>query len=368
LPGSPACRHTNKRWVNRKGMAAGGQPFTYQAIAKILNNPTYIGKIRHHDKVYEGQHEAIISMELWEQSRKVLQENGTVRIKRNAKHGSLLGGKCFNPAGEMYGQTYTLRKNVHYRYYLLKSTNHRIKGQDLEALVFDAIRALAVQPKHWQPCWHQHAEHLIEEEAQHRWQVLWQNWPHMPAAPRQEIAKQIIERVIITKHQVTIRLAYDGMSRVIREFASGGGQAAEGAPVPQLISRPEITMRDAHMEIAIAARFQLYGRTHMTLDADGRAMRMFAKTQYDDHLVQILVKAYRWNRLLENGEKTVTQLAEEVKVSRSYISRTVNMLLLAPDIITAILNGKQPPTLRVKDLMQVMPHCWQAQRELLKFV
>jgi hypothetical protein len=106
----------------------------------------------------------------------------------------------------------------------------------------------------------------------------------------------------------------------------------------------------------------------MVLDANGRAIRVLPKTGHDDQLVQALVKAYRWKQVLEKGETTVTQLAEEMKVSRSYISRTVNMLMLAPDIISAILSGKQPPTLRVKDLMQVMPYCWQAQRKLLRFV
>lgn len=362
-----AAGHTNKRWVNRKGKEAGGQIFTYQAIAKILNNPIYIGKVRHHNKIYEGQHEAIISEELWERSRQVLQENGAPRVKRNARHGSLLANKCFNPSGEMYGQTYTLRKNIHYRYYILRSSSHRIKGQELEALIFETIRALAEQPEHWQECWRKQAEHLIEEEVQHRWQSLWRNWPQMPSGPRQEIAKQVIERVVITKHQVTIRLSYEGIGSVARDFASSGGGYQDESPKAELLSRPEIAIRDACIEIAIAARFQLYGCTQMVLDAHGKAIRIFPKTQHDEQLVQTLVKAYRWNRMLENGEATVTQLAEEMRVGRTYISRTVNILLLAPDIISAILNGKQPPTLRVKDLMQNLPHNWQEQRELLKF-
>lgn len=362
-----AAGYTNKNWVNRKGKEAGGQPFTYQAIAKILNNPTYIGKVRHHTKIYEGQHEAIVSEELWEQSRQVLKENGTPRVKRNTKHGSLLTGKCFNPSGEMYGQTYTLRKNIHYRYYILRSSSHRIKGQELETLVFETIRALAEQPEHWQECWRKQTEHLIEEEIQHRWQTIWRNWLQMPNGPRQEIAKQVIDRIVITKHQVTIRLGYEGIGNVARDFASSGGVRPDEAPKVELISRPEIIIRDTYVEIAIAARFQLYGRTQMVLDAKGKAIHIFPKTQNDKQLVQTLVKAYRWNRMIENGEATVTQLAAEMRVGRTYISRTVNILLLAPDIISAILNGKQPPTLRVKDLMQNLPHCWNAQRELLKF-
>ncbi len=49
-----------------KGMWMGGTvPLAMVPIHHLLTNPIYIGKIRHKGKIYEGQHEVIISMELW---------------------------------------------------------------------------------------------------------------------------------------------------------------------------------------------------------------------------------------------------------------------------------------------------------------
>ncbi len=143
-----------------------GQPFLYQAIYKILNNQLYIGRISHKEKTYEGQHHAIISMELWEQVQALLKDGKEHRARRHAKHGALLMGKCFSQAGDLYTPTYTRKGGRQYRYYLQKSTGHRIKGPDLESLVIDAIRLLAREPKYWELCWKSCIK-LIAKEAQH---------------------------------------------------------------------------------------------------------------------------------------------------------------------------------------------------------
>lgn len=49
----------------KDGRTFGGKPFSRGALYALLSNPIYIGQIRHKDKVYEGQHEGIIPVELW---------------------------------------------------------------------------------------------------------------------------------------------------------------------------------------------------------------------------------------------------------------------------------------------------------------
>jgi hypothetical protein len=67
--------------------------------------------------------------------------------------------------------------------------------------------------------------------------------------------------------------------------------------------------------------------------------------------------------MLESGEyASSAELAEAEKVNASYLSRILRLTLIAPDIIEAILAGRQPSTLQLDDLLKPMPAVWARQR------
>jgi hypothetical protein len=83
----------------------------------------------------------------------------------------------------------------------------------------------------------------------------------------------------------------------------------------------------------------------------------------DTALVKAIVRAYRWRQMLESGEyASSTELAEAEEVNASYFSRILRLTLIAPDIIEAILAGRQPSTLQLDDLLKPMPAVWARQR------
>ena len=68
--------------------------------------------------------------------------------------------------------------------------------------------------------------------------------------------------------------------------------------------------------------------------------------------------------MLENGKaSSINELAEIENINASYISRILRLTFLAPDIVTAILNGRQPRTLQLADMLEDVPVEWQRQRE-----
>lgn len=125
--------------------------------------------------------------------------------------------------------------------------------------------------------------------------------------------------------------------------------------------------REGHLEITIAARFELYGRHQIALDAEGRAIRTFKRSNYNPVLVNALVKSYRWNRQLDGGQITISALAKQERRDRTYISRVVNLMMLAPDIISSILTGTQPATMQLQHLTANLPIEWHKQKHALKF-
>jgi hypothetical protein len=75
---------------------------------------------------------------------------------------------------------------------------------------------------------------------------------------------------------------------------------------------------------------------------------LIQKPQPDGTLVKALARAWRWQRMLDEGVySTVSEIGDAENISKSYVSRILRLALLAPDIIEAILGGgaDQPPML-----------------------
>jgi hypothetical protein len=99
------------------------------------------------------------------------------------------------------------------------------------------------------------------------------------------------------------------------------------------------------------------GRKEMLLPADAPIQR-----RPDDALVKALARAFRWKHLLESGEfVTIAELAEREGIARSYMTRVLRLTLLAPDIVEAILDGRQGPEVTLARVLEALPVEWAAQ-------
>ncbi|HLD49760.1 MAG TPA: recombinase family protein, partial [bacterium] len=82
-----------KRWVNKAGLEKGGGRYNKSNLAQVLRNPFYIGKLRHKDKLFPGEHKAIVDEVLFNRVQKLLtQNNGTHHSANQDKHDFLLRG------------------------------------------------------------------------------------------------------------------------------------------------------------------------------------------------------------------------------------------------------------------------------------
>ncbi len=92
------------------------------------------------------------------------------------------------------------------------------------------------------------------------------------------------------------------------------------------------------------------------------------KPARDDTLLKALARAHRWRRLIETGRcASITDLAEQEKVTPSYVNRLLSLTVLAPDITEAILDGHQPKGLKLAELLRETPLDWTEQRAALGF-
>jgi hypothetical protein len=82
----------------------------------------------------------------------------------------------------------------------------------------------------------------------------------------------------------------------------------------------------------------------------------------DSTLVKALARAFRWKRMLESGEfGTIAELAEREGIAPSYMTRVLRLTLLAPDIVQAILDGRQGPEVTLQGVLKPMAFEWSQQ-------
>lgn len=91
-----------------------------------------------------------------------------------------------------------------------------------------------------------------------------------------------------------------------------------------------------------------------------------ARQTVDNTMIKALARAFRWKRMLESGEfATIADLAANEGLAVSYLARVLRMAQLAPEIVAAILEGRQPPEITLASLLEPFDADWGDQ--LLRF-
>jgi len=138
--------------VSRKHLTYGGKYFSRGALYSMLQNPTYIGKISHKGKIHEGLHDAIISIELWDQVQEKLKYQAAhPRGLKKKRHKNMLANVMFDEQGNAYAPVFTNKQNKKYRYYLNAAMNEhkdhpnklraRLPAHEIEAVIEKAVRS-----------------------------------------------------------------------------------------------------------------------------------------------------------------------------------------------------------------------------------
>lgn len=99
-----------------------------------------------------------------------------------------------------------------------------------------------------------------------------------------------------------------------------------------------------------------------------RVMLIGPESSFEDFknesLARAIIKAYQCVHMLETGKfGTFLELARALKTDRSAVARTLALVNLAPDIVTAVFDGTAPETLTMAKLADGISDDWREQRE-----
>ncbi len=116
--------------------------------------------------------------------------------------------------------------------------------------------------------------------------------------------------------------------------------------------------------IRIPYKFKRTGGRKQIIAPEGADSAFLPEARHDEALIKAVVRAHRWQEMLNTGQaESVQDLAVKEKITPSYLARHLRLTALAPDIVEAILAGRQPESMTLTSLWKVFPLEWEYQRE-----
>jgi hypothetical protein len=130
-----------------------------------------------------------------------------------------------------------------------------------------------------------------------------------------------------------------------------------------MIQGAETRLDGFTLVVRIPMRFRRRGGRKRIIAPDGGELVPAPKPQPDGTLIKALARAWRWQKLLDEGVyTTVSEIGDAEKISKSYVSRILRLALLAPDLVEAIVEGRADHTLFLESLERPLPGDWAEQR------
>ena len=218
-----------------------GKPINKGYLYRLLNNRVYIGESVHKGSAYPGQHEAIISRDLWNKVRSIIVESPRVRANHTrAQTPALLKGLIFGADGRAMTPVYTRKDDRLYRYYvaakLLKveaadGVIRRVAAAEIEAAVIDQVRGLLRAPEVVVATWRAGRETddgLTEGEVREALCDLDPLWDELFPGEQARVLRLLVERVEVHPDGLNLRFRVDGLQTLVADIANahGGRRAA----------------------------------------------------------------------------------------------------------------------------------------------
>lgn len=121
-------------------------------------------------------------------------------------------------------------------------------------------------------------------------------------------------------------------------------------------------MTDQTTTITVPFTIRKRGGRKLILTPDGSIDQPTPRARPDNALLKALARGFRWKKMLQEGDyQTLEEIADAENINPSYVSRLLRTTLLAPEIVEAILAGRQPAGLTMARAMQPFPLEWREQ-------
>jgi site-specific DNA recombinase len=360
-----------KTWVTKAGTRLGGAPFGRGHLYYLLRNRLYVGEIRHRERWYPGEHPSIVSRDLWDQVQAQLDSNLRTHHNRVREgSSSLLTGLIEDEEGNRFTPSFTIKRGRRYRYYVsqdaIKNSEgeckrptrlpaHEVESRVTERLqgflksegeIFDGLSVTGDSPAVLHP--------LVVAAKR-----LATRLPSLPSDDLRDLVACCLQSVTIGKNNIQVVIRRSDLRQLLEQ----GDHVIAANPVR--MRRP--TEPAELICLTIEARRKQYG---------GEVHLVIAPSSNDNGpntprpaLIKAVARGHAWyEKLLEGKVADMRSLARQTGLTPHYVRNVFACAFLAPDIVEAILEGRQPLTLKFENLYKHIPLSWAEQRRQFGFL
>jgi hypothetical protein len=127
------------------------------------------------------------------------------------------------------------------------------------------------------------------------------------------------------------------------------------------VTRATVSADGETITVHIPLTFRKRGGRKRVVTPDGAEWA--PRPRVDNAMVKALARAFRWRKMLDDGAyATIEELARSKGIAKTYVSGILRLTLLGPELVEAILDGRQPAELKLDDLLEGFPLEWRRQR------
>lgn len=347
------------------GKPRGGTQISPSTVYGIVQNPMYVGEIRGHDRTYPGKHEPLISREMWDEAQLICQDRKK-RKPNNRDTDHFLAGLLWDDLGRHMRLDLPWHRGKLYKTYVSSNAiwsqkqfrrQYRSSADELEAVVLASVAELLGDRIKLRMALRSLG--LFGEELDRLAEKGAATSDRLVATPKRhlkELFKAIVHRIELGEDQVAIEFR---MLEVRRYLEWNSEMSFRGRPADWPCS-------DARYEHVVSVK-AITAERWPSLHINPR--KASCTDTPDRKLVDLIRSARKAQRLVEeNRELDLEALAKMQGCRTAQFARLVRLNYLAPDIITAIFDGTQPPALNRKVLLNSnVPTDWAVQRKLYGF-
>jgi DNA invertase Pin-like site-specific DNA recombinase len=301
------------------GKCVGGVAFSRGSVAQLLQNPIFVGKVKHRGELFDGEHEAIIDQDTWDKVQQLFATNRHERLHGGrSRSPSLLTGLITDQEGRPMAPVFTSRGNHRHRYYVTRlkpgessKTAWRVPAGDIDGAVLVCI------------------ERTLMRRSADQCGEAFQDPVNLDRCTVSEQRKVLLENDVLVQLKESEILVTVG--------------------------------KKAKEHIQIRARLARRGNElKLVLSPDASAAH-----DPDPVLLKLISHAQAAQRSALTGEPDPIVSS----YSKRHLWQLIRVSWLAPDIIAAIAEGRQPATLTGRRLLRAadVSLSWEEQRRYFGF-
>ncbi len=344
--------HRTKLQAQASGPHRGGCVFRRGTLFHLLKNRIYLGEIVHKGDSHPGEHPTIVPQPLWDEVQARLADRSAGGAARaRVTQPSMLTGLLKDGLGRAMTPTHAARGSRRYRYYVTRpdmldgSPAWRVAAHDLEALVTSKLAEVLLNSHlPYSVCEPGDATKIdaVTRAAKLNAARLENDGP----AARAVLARTLVGSVALREDGITIEIAASGLRGLL-----GLEKRDDADAEPLTLTCDTVRVRRGH-------------ELRLIIPSSSAAPPPASR---DEQLVALVAEAHAVRQLVERQpEVPLSRVAAAAGRCRTRLTRLYVVAQLAPDIITTIVEGRQPASLTARALLAAdLPMDWSDQRRML---